>query len=219
VRNLLAALPACRHKQAAFLLFLCGPFSRAVYSMRTCPPSEIDLFLATLDDALKLAVDQLLAVPLTDQQRLQLQLKVSLGGFGLRNTSIHQPAAQIACLLQVQPLVSRILGAIIPAGNRPALLDQLLQESITKYNPLVAERKRITFSPTLKAEDHSQKKLSKRIDLNMLVNLRARFGIDLFELARLTELNSGRGGDFLVAPLGFVGHTFIPSHESHCHAH
>ncbi|MBK7013975.1 MAG: hypothetical protein IPH43_16230 [Xanthomonadales bacterium] len=216
VKAFLAALPACPHKQAAFLLLLlCGPFSRAVYYMRTCTPSEIHPFLSSLDDALDGAVDQLLSVPLTAEQRIQLQLKVSLSGFGLRHTSLHHPAAQIACHLQVQPIVSRILHTVVPHGTRPPLLDQLLQDSITNYNRLVPERKRITFSPNLKPEEHTQKKLSRRIDLKLLADLRTRFGNDLFELSRLNELCFGRGGDFLVAPLGFVGHTFMTSPQFH----
>ncbi len=197
------------HSQGQFLLLRqCGPFSRAVYWMRTCPPSEIDHFLSSLSELSRSSIRSLLLpYSINDPQLRQAQIKHSVGGLGLRDPHHHHPAAQISCILQVYPLVLSVLSKFYPNDKaRVPLLDSQLSTARALFDSRVSASNKIRGPPSLlKASEHTQKKLSKKIDLSSMQTLRQSFSTDNSNLSRLSECATKHSGDFLSAPLGFLG--------------
>lgn len=209
ILNFLDQIPRVPHNQAFYLLLAkCGTFSRLVYLMRTCPPSEIAPLLGLLDQAQERSVHTLFSpLVINSKQLLQTKIKQTLGGLGLRDASTHHCAALMACILQVYPLVKLILPMFYPNENDivPSL-ESYFSTAQALYNSRVPAAKQVHAPPlSLAPAKHTQQKLSKHIDQQLLANLRRSFNGDIPNLSRLSDCAVKRSGDFLNAPLGYVG--------------
>ncbi len=86
--------------QAAYTLFrACATWNRVAHLMRTVPPTAAAKAFSDFDERLRSAFAAVTTLMPTDHQWLQMTLPTKLGGFGLRSTRHHSPAAFAAAAL------------------------------------------------------------------------------------------------------------------------
>jgi hypothetical protein len=78
------------------LLRKCVSFCQGVYISRSCPPSCIEVTLASCDQTVKNAFEKIACFFPTPSQWQQATLSTSRGGLGLRSSATHAPAAYFA---------------------------------------------------------------------------------------------------------------------------
>ena len=106
------------------LLCSCLSLPKFVFLLRTCFPEFISNATEALDSALYDSVVELTGSPLSEWVWKKATLPVSMGGLGIRLSSLHAPAAFISSVVQSGPLVSSILNRLtaVLLGNSVAQL-------------------------------------------------------------------------------------------------
>ena len=130
MQEVLAYLPDLQDSQLeTTILRYCLALPKVSCVLRSTLPCHIREAAAAFDIAMWDAVSDLSGGPLPDSSwvkaTLPSSLPSSLGGLGIRQASLHAPAAFIGSFDQSSPLVSRIIGsAPIPSSRLvPALAD------------------------------------------------------------------------------------------------
>ena len=92
------------------LLRSCLSLPKLSFLLRSCPPAKTTDALNYFDNVMREGLSDLVGSPLSDWAWLKASLPSSSGGLGLRQATLHAPAAYIGSVLQAQLLVSDILG-------------------------------------------------------------------------------------------------------------
>ena len=99
------------------LLRSCLSLPKLAFILRCCPPPKILNALNYFDDVMREALSDMLGSPLSDWAWLKASLPSSSGGLGLRQATLHAPAAYIGSLYQARHLISDIISH--PAVHSP----------------------------------------------------------------------------------------------------
>lgn len=198
LRFLDAALSLEDQQMEYELLSECGVFSRLVYLMRCCPRDQLEELLTALDVEERKRIERHLGTSLTDTQMLEVQLKKSRGGLGIRNVTDHQEAAYIGCQAQLRstPLLERIMR-LDPGTRLPRMA---LQAHIDSFNERVRPQDRIRDAAELNVQKHAQKKLSKRVDDRKYERVLGAYQQSEAHLARLHSKRSHNAQAHLSRP-------------------
>jgi hypothetical protein len=121
--RLLAEIGKYSHSQSALLLLRhCASWSKLVYSARTVPPALHQASLAKYGGLLRKGLEQVTGGTVPDRSWILSQVSVIQGGLGLRDPSVHAPAAYLASLHHTRSLCGRIDPQFDAADNGGALL-------------------------------------------------------------------------------------------------
>ena len=98
----------------ATLLRSCLSLPKIVFALRTCAPMHIFHALQTFDHIMLEALSDLAGGPLYNWAWRKASLPSSLGGLGIRWSSLHAPAAYISSLEQSsEQHISALLSSIV----------------------------------------------------------------------------------------------------------
>ena len=92
------------------LLSSCVSLPKSLYSLRTCPPSDIQAATFAFDELMRASLQLIVDSPLPDWSRLKCSMPSSRGGLNLRCASHHAPAAFVTSFHQTLRFVEKILG-------------------------------------------------------------------------------------------------------------
>jgi hypothetical protein len=95
--KLLSVLPLLPAHEAFLLLKHTASFCRMVYFIRTVPPPQ-SVVVGSFDIAVQRCFQSILRFALDPMSWKQVQLPISMGGFGLRAAALHAPSAFTASL-------------------------------------------------------------------------------------------------------------------------
>ena len=144
--SILDLLPDLHHSQTAILLLRhCFSYCRAVYIMRTVPPSLFESAATKFDAKIRACFESVLGTSLRPNGWIQTQLSTSLGGFGLRSVKLHAPGAFLASVNLNSHISDSAATELKPFTN--VALEEL--QKSTGSNP---------------SEDKTQKEHSENID-------------------------------------------------------
>ena len=107
-RQLLAAVAVHRANHVT-MLRSCLALPKVAFVLRSCPPNHVSNATFDFDVAIRDTLRDIVGGPLSDWSWLKASLPCSRGGLGLRNASLHAPAAFLASL-HSQSLVERMFG-------------------------------------------------------------------------------------------------------------
>ena len=119
------------------LLRSCLALPKVSYILRTCPPPPPPFInndvLECFNDLMQQTLSDIAGCPVSNWAWLKASLPTSLGGLGLRRTSLNAPAAYISLFHQAGPLISNILGhdPVTP----PSLLPSVIALAHAASNP------------------------------------------------------------------------------------
>ena len=99
------------------LLRSCLTFPKVGFPLRTCPPHYIHHALEEFDNSIRESLEAILAGTVPAWSWLKASLPSCRGGLGLRNSTLHAPAAFLGSRTQAESLMERILGH--PPGPSP----------------------------------------------------------------------------------------------------
>ena len=136
------------------LLRSCLGLPKMMYTLRAVETVAHQEILAEYDRVTREAIGRIVGVPLTNEQWLQANLPVSMGGLGLRTAKDHAPAAFSSSYLSSQPLLRLLLQT--PAEETVVPLSPDLLNLLTEL--------RGEESTMVSLEGLPQKKLSYEID-------------------------------------------------------
>ena len=125
-----------------------------MFTLRAVETVAHQEILAEYDRVTREAIGRIVGVPLTNEQWLQANLPVSMGGLGLRTAKDHAPAAFSSSYLSSQPLLRLLLQT--PAEETVVPLSPDLLNLLTEL--------RGEESTMVSLEGLPQKKLSYEID-------------------------------------------------------
>ena len=84
--------------------------TKSLYSLCTCPPSDIQPATFAFDELMRASLQLIVGGPLPDWSWLKSSMPSSRGGLNLRCASHHAPAAFVASFNQTLRMVEKILG-------------------------------------------------------------------------------------------------------------
>ena len=82
---------------------------KSLYSLRMCPPSDIQAATFAFDELMRASLQLIVGGPLPDWSWLKPSMPSSIGGLNLRCASHHAPAAFVASFHQTLRMVEKIL--------------------------------------------------------------------------------------------------------------
>ena len=125
VQEILKRLPDIQDAQMeTTILQSCLALPKVSFALRSCPPHLVKDATSVFDDSMLEALSDFSGGPFSSWSGLKASLPAALGSLGVRQASLHAPAAYISSLDQFRELVTRILGQA-PATTKhmtPALL-------------------------------------------------------------------------------------------------
>ena len=92
------------------LLSSCLSLPKLLYSLRTCPPSDIQAATFAFDELMRASLQLIVGGPLPDWSWLKSSLPSSREVLTLRYASHHVPAAFVTSFHQTLRMVEKILG-------------------------------------------------------------------------------------------------------------
>ncbi|XP_055356452.1 uncharacterized protein LOC129601615, partial [Paramacrobiotus metropolitanus] len=104
-----------------FLLKNCLSIPKVLYGLRTSRCYEHPQFLKEYDDTLRLGVERLVNVKISELQWTQMSLPVRRGGLGTRRTETLAVCAYLASVYSVQPIVSEFYQSTEECLTRAAM--------------------------------------------------------------------------------------------------
>ena len=111
VERCLERLPDLEDTQMELtLLSSCLSLPKLLYSLRTCPPSDIQAATFAFYELMRASLQLIVGGPLPDWSWLKSSMPSSRGGLNLRCASHHAPAAFVVSFHQTLPMVEKILG-------------------------------------------------------------------------------------------------------------
>jgi len=109
IRSSLDALARFHDSQTALILLrYCASFCKVIFTIRTCPPEFIRKELARFDSMVKDCFHSIIGTSTTSTAWIQATLPLRLGGFGLRSSLLHSPAAFSASILATAQLLDTL---------------------------------------------------------------------------------------------------------------
>jgi hypothetical protein len=107
--TLLQDIGGLESSQAALLLIRhCASFCKLAYSARTVPPAAHAQALQEFNGDLRKALEDILGDEMSERNWMLAQLGIVHGGLGLRDASLHAPAAYVASVLGTRELCKSI---------------------------------------------------------------------------------------------------------------
>ncbi|HYN44590.1 MAG TPA: reverse transcriptase domain-containing protein [Candidatus Limnocylindrales bacterium] len=171
--------------QIAFLLLrACLSYSKMVYFMRTVPVGYMSFVTKAFDNMILECLTNIISFKLSEPGYRQLQLNVSNGGLGIRNTNKHHPAAFYSSINDCMKMIRTLSNSIAIHSVRLSMI-----AAVDLFDNLPRD--------AIKSSS-SQSMLSAHIDkaeADLLYNQ-----ADALNKARILASRRPHAADFLFAP-------------------
>jgi hypothetical protein len=155
IKSILSRLPDLQDAQMeATLLRKCLAFPKFAFILRTLPPDVVLSSANDFDNAVRSALGEILACPISDWSWTKASLPVNLGGMSLRSATRHAPAAFLGSVCETRGLVLQMLKKALPPSHVTSAIRSL---SDTCQRPEWMSTTDIDFPLT-------QKNLSRAVD-------------------------------------------------------
>ncbi len=183
VSKLATSLSKLDSQSAFIILRHCASFSKMAFFLRSIPPQLIARAVAAFDCLVASLVRSFFPYKIDAASLSQLQLSTSLGGLGLRSSTLHHHAAFYSSLGSSLDLIRLIVGRL-PRFSYECL-DSLRTQLATQLPP------GFVFT------EYSQSKLSHAIDARQFESLLS--SLPPLHQARLLAASRPKAGSFLFA--------------------
>ncbi|HYN44479.1 MAG TPA: hypothetical protein VER35_00615, partial [Candidatus Limnocylindrales bacterium] len=184
-RAVVDKLDLLNDSQIAFLILrACLSYSKMVYFMRTIPHGQMSIATKEFDAMMLDCLSLLIPYKISPPALQQLQLSISNGGLGIRNTTTHHSASFYSSISSCLPTIRSITKSTAINSVRLQVIARVDMSSYISEADIVA--------------NHSQAAYSALVDKNRALELYNN--ANQTDKARLLASKRPHSSDFLFAP-------------------